>query len=108
MSDFGKLVPQGGGEVIPLRRERLTIGRRESCDICLRLPNVSALHCELVFKGGYWTIRDLNSTNGIKVNGVRVIEAVLYPEDQISIAKRVYTIKYTPPADFVPSGSTHQ
>jgi adenylate cyclase len=73
------------------------VGRRESCDICLRLPNVSGLHCELVFKEGYWTIRDLNSTNGIKVNGVRVAEAVLYPGDRISIAKRNYTIKYTPP-----------
>jgi pSer/pThr/pTyr-binding forkhead associated (FHA) protein len=63
------------------------------------------LHCKLVFKDGYWTIRDLNSTNGVKVNGVRVTEAVLYPGDRISIAKRNYTIKYTPPIGAASSGS---
>jgi pSer/pThr/pTyr-binding forkhead associated (FHA) protein len=66
---------------------------------------VSGLHCELVFKGGYWTIRDLNSTNGVKVNGVSVSEAVLYPGDRICIAKRNYTIRYTPPGGAAPSGS---
>jgi hypothetical protein len=72
----------------------------------LRLPNVSGLHCELAFADGYWTIRDLNSTNGVKVNGVRVTEAILYPGDRISIAKRRYTIKYTPPVGAASSGCT--
>ena len=35
----------------------LTIGRRESCDICLRYANISGLHCELVFQGGLNTGR---------------------------------------------------
>src|SRR5262245_53444014 len=61
----GELVPVGGGDNIPLIRETLTIGRRESCDIRLPFPNLSQLHCELSFKDGYWYIRDLNSTNGI-------------------------------------------
>ena len=92
----GELLPEGG-DSIALVRPQLRVGRRESCDICLRLPNVSGLHCELAFKDGYWAIRDLNSTNGVKVNGERVTEAVLYPGDRISIAKRNYTIRYTPP-----------
>src|SRR3954467_15621270 len=65
----GELVPLGGGDNIPLLREHLTMGRRESCDICMRFPSVSGVHCELRFKEGYWYIKDLNSTNGIKVNG---------------------------------------
>ena len=81
------------------------MGRRESCDLCLRLPNVSGLHCELVFKDGYWNIRDLNSTNGVKVNGVRVNEAVLYPGDRISMAKRTYTIRYKPPIGAASGGA---
>src|SRR5260370_42320846 len=68
----GELIPVGGGDSIPLIREKLTVGRRGSCDIPLRLPNVSGLHCELTFHDGFWWIRDLNSTNGIKVNGVKV------------------------------------
>jgi adenylate cyclase len=92
---MGELVPVGGGDTIPLIRETLTIGRRESCDICLRLPNVSGLHCELSNKDGYWYIRDLGSTNGTKVNGARVQQKLLHPGDKITIAKRHWTIEYT-------------
>jgi adenylate cyclase len=94
----GELVPVGGGDSIPLIRELLTVGRRESCDICLRLPNVSGRHCELNFRDGFWSIRDLGSTNGIKVNGRRVDKKVLQPGDTITIAKRNYTIEYIAPS----------
>jgi adenylate cyclase len=94
----GELVPVGGGDSIPLIREKLSIGRRESCDICLRLPNISGMHCELNFRNGFWYIRDLGSTNGVKVNGMRVDKKLLHPGDSITIAKRTYTIEYTPPA----------
>jgi adenylate cyclase len=91
----GELVPVGGGDSIPLIRDILTIGRRESCDIPLRLPNVSGMHAELCFREGYWYIKDLNSTNGVKINGVRHQQKLLLPGDQITIAKRTYTIEYT-------------
>jgi pSer/pThr/pTyr-binding forkhead associated (FHA) protein len=90
----GELIPVGGGDPIPLIRESLTIGRRESCDIPLRFHNVSGLHCELTFRNGYWHIKDKGSTNGIKVNGNRVQEKYLHPGDEISIAKRKFTIEY--------------
>lgn len=95
----GELVPAGGGDSIPLIREVLTIGRRESCDIPLRLPNVSGKHCELIFHEGFWWIRDLNSTNGIKVNGMRVPKKLLQPGDTITIARRHFTIDYNPPTN---------
>ncbi len=92
----GELVPVGGGDPIPLLRERLTIGRRDSCDIVLRFPNVSGKHCELIYEGGFWTIRDLGSTNGVKVNGEHVRQKPLSSGDTISIAKRKFTIEYVP------------
>ena len=95
----GELVPLGGGDAIPLIRAVLTVGRRESCDVCMRFPNISGLHCEMSFRDGYWFIRDLNSTNGVKVNGTRVQEKVLMPKDEVTIGKRKYTIEYTLPAD---------
>src|SRR3954449_6641578 len=101
----GELVPLGGGDVIPLIRETLTMGRRESCDICLRFPNVSGMHCELTFREGYWYVRDLNSTNGTKVNGMRVqppAEKMLRPDDEVTIGKRKFTIDY----DFPKGGSS--
>ena len=94
----GELVPLGGGDSIPLVREELTVGRRESCDIPLRFQNVSGRHCLLAFRNGYWYVRDLNSTNGVKVNGLRIQEKVLHPKDEISIGKRKYTIFYEMPA----------
>jgi pSer/pThr/pTyr-binding forkhead associated (FHA) protein len=93
----GELIPEGGGDNIPLIRDLLTIGRRESCDIPMRYPNVSGLHCELVFKDGFWYIKDLGSTNGIKVNGVRVPRKLLHPGEKITIARKSYTIQYQPP-----------
>jgi adenylate cyclase len=95
----GDLIPVGGGDTIHLIRPQLTIGRRESCDICLRYANVSGLHAELFFKDGHWFIQDLGSTNGIKVNGVRVqrrTKKVLHPQDVIKIAKLQFTIDYVP------------
>jgi len=95
----GELVPAGGGDNIPLIRDELTLGRRESCDICLRFPNISGLHAQLTYRNGYWYIKDLNSTNGIKVNGTRVPEKLLHPRDEITIGKRKYVIQYELPAD---------
>jgi adenylate cyclase len=95
----GELVPVGGGDSIPLIREVLTLGRRESCDITLRFPNISGMHCQLCFRNGYWYVRDLNSTNGIKVNGTRVMEKMLHPRDVLTIGKRRYTIQYELPSD---------
>jgi adenylate cyclase len=94
----GELVPVGGGDPIPLIRPLLIVGRRESCDICMHYPNISGQHCELSFREGYWFIRDLNSTNGVKVNGARVQEKMLHPKDEVTIGKRVYTLEYELPA----------
>src|SRR5262249_43361816 len=90
----GELIPIGGGDNIPLVRDRLTIGRRDSCDICLRFQNISGVHCELTYQDGYWLIRDKDSTNGIKVNNVRVQQKPLRPGDEIAIANHRYTIEY--------------
>lgn len=97
----GELVPTGGGDNIPLIRDRLSIGRRESCDVCLKFPNISGVHAEMNYRNGYWYIRDCNSTNGVKVNGVRVQEKLLHPKDKITIGKRDYVIRYELPADMV-------
>ena len=91
---FGELVPVGGGDAIPLVRETMTIGRRESCDICLKFQNISGTHCEFALKKGVWHIRDMGSTNGVKVNGERTQRRPLRPGDEISVANHKYTIQY--------------
>ena len=95
---YGELVPVGGGDTIPLLRPSLVVGRRESCDICLRFGNVSGQHCQLVLDSGYWFIQDLNSQNGTKVNGHRIVRKRLDPGDTLTIARHTYTVQYSPVA----------
>jgi pSer/pThr/pTyr-binding forkhead associated (FHA) protein len=93
---LGELLPVGGGDPIPLLKTQLVIGRRESCDIVLRFPNVSGTHCELSIDGGYWYVRDKGSSNGTKVNGTRVSEQRLEPGDILTVAKHQFEITYEP------------
>ena len=97
---YGTLIPLGGGDPIPLhnpkQKRQLLIGRRESCDIVLRFPNVSAHHCQLYVNGGYWYVRDLKSRNGTKVNGVEVTEKRIEPGDTLYVAKHKFELTYTP------------
>ena len=93
---YGELIPVGGGDPIPLLKKSLRVGRRESCDIVLRFPNVSAHHCQLTLDGGYWYIKDLNSRNGVKVNNLRVTDKRVDPGDIIRVARQQYEIQYSP------------
>jgi len=93
---YGELIPLGGGDPIPLLRTTLLVGRRESCDIVLRFPNVSGAHCELSVSGGHWVVKDLGSSNGTKVNGSRITEQQVESGDKISFGRHVYEIFYNP------------
>ena len=93
---FGRLVPVGGGDPIALLKDKLLIGRRESCDIVLRFANVSAHHCQLTLEEGYWFVKDLNSRNGVKVNGNRVQRKRVDPGGLLAVAKHQYEIDYSP------------
>jgi hypothetical protein len=60
------------------------LGRSKECDCVLRDPNVSRRHAELRRTGnGDWQIVDLDSTNGVKVNGRRVDSSRLSPGDDV-------------------------
>lgn len=93
---LGKLVPMGGGDDIPLKKKELIIGRKDECDIVLRFTNVSSRHCKLVLSSGYWYVVDLNSSNGVKVNGVRVMDRRIDPGITVSIANHQYQLEYDP------------
>jgi pSer/pThr/pTyr-binding forkhead associated (FHA) protein len=93
---FGSLEPLGGGDPIPLVKERIVVGRRETNDVCLPFQNVSNRHCELILEQGYWKVRDLQSTNGVKVNCERVQEKRVYPGDELAISKHRFRLEYTP------------
>ncbi len=65
--------------------KKLTIGRGDDNDLVLKSKNVSMFHCKIVGIGQTWSLSDLDSTNGIKINGRRVQEQVLASGDVIDI-----------------------
>ena len=93
---YGELIPLGGGDPIPLLKQQMLVGRRESCDIILRFANVSAHHCQLSIDHGYLYVRDLQSRNGIKVNDVRVTERVAAQVDRYEQGALVAKAFFTP------------
>jgi pSer/pThr/pTyr-binding forkhead associated (FHA) protein len=93
---FGTLMPVGGGDPIPLLKDRLTIGRREGCDIALKFANISGQHCRFTVEHGYWFARDLGSRNGTKVDGQPIVRKRLDPNCKISFAKHEYFVIYDP------------
>ena len=75
-----------------LDAERSTIGRSRDADCVLRDPNVSRHHAELRrSRGGEWTIADLGSTNGVKVNGRRVGSTRLKSGDKVTLGTTTFS-----------------
>jgi hypothetical protein len=64
---------QGRTAIVP--SEGGVLGRSRDCELVVDDPNVSRQHAEVRPSGAQWTVRDLGSTNGIKVNGRRVTAA---------------------------------
>jgi pSer/pThr/pTyr-binding forkhead associated (FHA) protein len=81
-----KLVAIDEGPDIPLDRRVVVVGRHPSCDTRLASPRVSRHHCCLTLEQGAVVVRDLGSTNGIRINGTRVRSGRLDPGDEVSIA----------------------
>ncbi|MGB7587201.1 MAG: DUF3662 and FHA domain-containing protein [Solirubrobacterales bacterium] len=74
-----------------LEGPRATIGRSKDVDCVLRDPNVSRRHAELRRSpAGDWTIADLGSTNGIKINGQRVGSSRLRPGDEVTLGTTTF------------------
>jgi len=68
----------------PLTGARVRVGRGRSNDLVMDDASVSRDHAELVSAGGGWKVRDLESTNGVSVNGVKVLERQLELGDTVA------------------------
>ena len=69
----------------PINATGLQIGRSRQNAIVLNHPHVSRNHAVLEVKGRDILLRDLNSSNGTFVNGLRVKDASLRADDLISV-----------------------
>jgi pSer/pThr/pTyr-binding forkhead associated (FHA) protein len=63
--------------------EAITIGRGADNTIVVNDPSISTHHAQLLLEGDTYRLKDLDSTNGTRVNGKPVTETVLHLEDRI-------------------------
>jgi pSer/pThr/pTyr-binding forkhead associated (FHA) protein len=88
-----RLVALDEGPDILLDRAMVVVGRHPSCDTRLDSLRVSRQHCCMSQDNGEVTVRDLGSTNGIRINGQRVERGRLRPGDELSIAHIRYRLE---------------
>ena len=86
------------GTNITLDRTMVVVGRHPQCDARLDSLRVSRHHCCMTQDNGDVVVRDLGSTNGIRINGQRVEIGRLKPGDELSIAHIRYRLEGTNPA----------
>lgn len=82
------------GPNIALDKPIVLIGRHQECDIQIPSRKISRRHCCLAQVDDHLVVRDLGSTNGIRINGVRVLEGSLQSGDELMIGNIRYQLKW--------------
>ena len=85
-----QLVALSEGPNLPIDRPILLIGRHQECDVQIPSRKISRKHCCIAQVADYLVVRDLFSTNGVRINGDRVPEGVLKHGDELTIG----TVRY--------------
>lgn len=70
------------------------IGRSREADLTIAHPMISRTHCEILEVDGLLKVRDLGSLNGTMVEGQRISEAFLRPQDEFSIGPLTFRADY--------------
>jgi hypothetical protein len=65
-------VLEWSGQRHEIVKRKVVIGRSRDADIRVEDPNVSRRHAEVQQEGATWWVVDLDSTNGVEVDGKRV------------------------------------
>jgi hypothetical protein len=81
-----------GTFAVEVTRSGTVLGRHSSADVRLPLPDVSRQHCRFVCESGCWQVVDLDSLNGIFLNGQPVRQAELHDHDQLRIGGFVFEV----------------
>ncbi len=89
------------GTRFEITKDRVVLGRNATCDIVLKDHTVSSQHCYIARRGDQYLLHDLNSTNGTQVNGQRISEAVLEPQQVVQVGG-VELVFETSPSDAPP------
>lgn len=80
------------GPSILLDKPIMLLGRHAECDLQLNSRKVSRRHCCVAVVRDCLIVRDLGSTNGIRINGERVAEGKLKAGDELTIGNFRYQV----------------
>jgi len=86
-----------GGSEFPLTRSEMLMGRTEENDIVLAHRSVSSRHAKIVYDGGIYRIIDMDSANGVLVNGEEYARVDLRRGDIIELGH--VRIRYVAPGE---------
>lgn len=75
------------GKRHPLTKSRTVIGRGSDADITIADAGTSRRHVEILWDGERALVRDMNSTNGTKLDGHKITEAPLPPDSVVTIGR---------------------
>ena len=87
-------------------KDKVVVGRHETCDIVLDNPGVSREHVEIIQEARGFVVRDLGSSNGTFVNAERVDRKLLATNDVLKIGKYLLYIRIVPQERVASAGST--
>src|SRR5689334_15763040 len=88
-----RLVSAAGDQTFELPEGRpLVVGRGLASDIAIYDPTISRRHAELTVLPDGVLVKDLDSSNGTCINGARVTEGRLKPEDSVTFGKVVFRL----------------
>jgi pSer/pThr/pTyr-binding forkhead associated (FHA) protein len=89
-----QFVALNNGPNILLDKPILLLGRHPECDIQIDSRKISRRHCCVAQVSDYLVVRDLGSTNGVRINGVRVTEGRLNAGDELTIGNHRYQVTW--------------
>ncbi len=90
-SDAIATLVSDAGDSYPITTFPFIIGRGSECDLVLQGKGVSRKHAEIVFQSGRFVVNDMESLNGIKVNGYKVARVILEENDVIKMGEVALT-----------------
>jgi hypothetical protein len=81
------------GLVFEIQKSRTSVGRDSSADVQIHDTGLSRKHFEIVWDGKKAGIRDLGSTNGTFVGGVKISEQALAVDSLIKAGNKTFVFK---------------
>ncbi len=91
-SVYAWFISVDGKHRLPIDQREITMGRSHGNAWRFEDIDVSGKHACLFMKGGRFFIRDLNSKNGVFVNGKKIVEVELKDKDRVKIGGNTFIL----------------